>query len=91
MLQQRLVVAVFLFYTKIPLVSYNNYSGLKKQLKKKTSGIKTIMDCLYIIQNLLRSVGLERMAECLVYFFAHAEHELMEQYETIHKEFNIKS
>ena len=23
--------------------------------------------------------------------FAHAEHELMEQYETIHKEFNIKS
>ena len=59
---------LFSFYTKIPLVSYNNYSGLKNNLKKKTSGIKTIMDCLYIIQNLLRSVELERMAECLVYF-----------------------
>lgn len=58
---------LFSFYTKIPLVSYNNYSGLKNIFKKKTSGIKTIMDCLYIIQNLLRSVELERMAECLVY------------------------
>ena len=25
----------FHFYTKIPLVSYNNYSGLKKQLQEK--------------------------------------------------------
>lgn len=82
---------LFSFYTKIPLVSYNNYSGLKKQLQEKNIWYKDNHG-LFVYNS--ESITKRRVGENGRMFgilFAHAEHELMEQYETIHKEFNIKS
>lgn len=81
---------LFSFYNKIPLMVYNDYNGLKKQLQKKEFWYKDNSGLFVYNSESITKSRVGDNGRMFAILFAHTEDELMKQYETIIKELNTK-